>query len=146
MLFSVSEEFYLAYEVVASNHIWHPCPIERALCRAVLPHPQMAPSLQWRGWTVLAEPTTFSCRWALGSHGDSPQVSKPRSSSACTTVPRDSQGVLRVPPSTSHGGWQSDLDWLPRNLCLGRVKVHWCNLNHSGQDTKPAQRGNAPPH
>lgn len=121
--------------MVASKHIWHPCPIGRALGRAVLPLPQMAPSLQWCGQTALAVPTTFSCRWALGSHGDLPQVSKPRSGWACETVLREPQGVVRVPPSTSCGTWQCNLTLTAREFM--RVKVNWGNVNHSGQDTKP---------
>jgi len=35
--FSAVEEFYLACEVVASNDVWHPCRVGRALCRVMLP-------------------------------------------------------------------------------------------------------------
>lgn len=101
-------------------------------------HLQMAPSLQQCGQTALAVATALWGRWALGNHVDSPQVRKPRSSSACEAVLRGPQrSVERVPSSTSHGTWQHNPAPTAGDFMLLRVKAHWGNFNHSGWETKP---------
>lgn len=104
-------------------------PHSKGFMQSYAAHPQLAPSPQQRGQTALTAAATLSGRWALGNHVDSPQVTKPRSSSACKPIL-----VAKGTPDKRQGHFL--LYQLLGILCFVGVKVHWGNCNHSGQGTK----------
>lgn len=70
-LFSAAQKFYLSCEVVASNHIWHPCPIGRTLCRvtlSILRWPQACSNVGKLPWQWLPRYQADGLRAAMRTH------------------------------------------------------------------------------